>query len=169
MNVSIAVFCRLCCVLTMAGALFAGCAHQCCGYPDLVYYQGDQGVPPKHDVAFVAPIVDVPTIYFALDSHKLDTEAQAKVALVAGELREHPYASVLVHGHTCDLASDEYNLNLGAERAAAVRAFLIAQGVQERQIEIDTHGESMPDAPNQPGLRPLNRRAEFSIDIDERY
>ncbi|MCC6145695.1 MAG: OmpA family protein [Candidatus Hydrogenedentes bacterium] len=169
MRYSVHVFAVVVGAALFAGLGMSGCAHHCCSHPELVYYQGGVGIPPKHDVAFVDPPVDIPTVHFALDSDKLDATAQSQIGLIANELREHPHARVAVHGHTCDLASDDYNMKLGADRASAVRDYLLAQGVQPRQIEIATHGESDPAAPNQPGTRPLNRRAEFAIDIDDRY
>lgn len=126
-------------------------------------------VPPKHDIAFVYPPIEVNTIQFALDSAELTPSGRAAIEPIANELRKHPHARVTVHGHTCDLGSADYNDGLGARRAQAVRAHLLAHGAREGQIDIQSHGEHAPKVPNIRELRGENRRAEFGIDIDARF
>jgi OOP family OmpA-OmpF porin len=69
--------------------------------------------------------------------------------------------SFSVEGHTVSVGSESYNANLSEERAAAVKAFLMAQGVPEQQLATIGHGERQPVASNESDAgRQRNRRVE---------
>lgn len=75
---------------------------------------------------------------------------------------------VLVVGHTDAKGTEEYNLDLGLRRAAAVALVLSQLGFEN--IDIDSAGESLPVAPNSfddgtdnPEGRQLNRRVDIEI------
>ena len=53
-----------------------------------------------------------------------------------------------VEGYTDNIGSDEYNLKLSQERATAVQAFLISQGVQPGNITAQGYGKASPVADN---------------------
>jgi OOP family OmpA-OmpF porin len=67
-------------------------------------------------------------------------------------------------GHTDNVGSDDYNMKLSEQRAAAVRDFLIKKGVDDTVIITTGMGESMPVASNStPEGRAQNRHVEVLI------
>ena len=67
-------------------------------------------------------------------------------------------------GHTDNVGSDSYNMELSEQRAAAVRDFLIKKGVEDTVIITTGMGESMPVASNStPEGRAQNRHVEVLI------
>lgn len=72
--------------------------------------------------------------------------------------------SLAVVGHTDSTGPDESNLRLSVERAEAVRAALLAEGVLPEQVRADGRGEDEPIASNDdPEGRAQNRRVEFEV------
>jgi outer membrane protein OmpA-like peptidoglycan-associated protein len=66
----------------------------------------------------------------------LDNEILPKLA--NGEIRVH------VSGHADRIGDPDYNKKLSERRAAALRAYLVARGVDESNIEIFSYGTSLP-------------------------
>jgi outer membrane protein OmpA-like peptidoglycan-associated protein len=94
----------------------------------------------------------------------LDSELLPKLANV-GEIRH-----VAVSGHTDELGSDEYNQRLSEQRAAAVRAYLVAKGIDASRIEVAGFGKTTPvkSCPAEKGAALINclapnRRVELAI------
>ena len=71
---------------------------------------------------------------------------------------------VLVEGHTDDLGSDKYNLDLSMKRAEKIRELLLSGGVSDELISVIGYGERQPLVPNtNTENRAINRRIEFKI------
>lgn len=71
---------------------------------------------------------------------------------------------VLVEGHTDDLGSDKYNLDLSMKRAEKIRELLLSGGVSDELISVIGYGEKQPLVPNiSTENRAVNRRIEFKI------
>jgi OmpA-OmpF porin, OOP family len=83
---------------------------------------------------------------------------------VAQALSDHPTLSVRIEGHTDSQGSDKSNLTLSQKRAASVRTYLIAKGVEPSRMVAEGYGERVPIADNRTGGgRAQNRRVEFVI------
>ena len=71
---------------------------------------------------------------------------------------------VEVKGHTDNVGSDDYNMELSRKRAKAVRDHLIRQGVKKENLEYSYYGSTKPLTTNDTDEgRTLNRRVEFEI------
>lgn len=71
---------------------------------------------------------------------------------------------VVVEGHTDSTGSDAYNLKLSERRAAAVKAYLVKQGVDGSRVFVEGKGESQPLADNKSREgRAQNRRVEIEV------
>ena len=82
-------------------------------------------------------------------------------AQVARDVR----CAVMVEGHTDDRGADAYNMQLGARRAEAVAAQLMAEGIAAERIETKSYGERRPAMDNATDAdRALNRRAVVRCD-----
>lgn len=75
-----------------------------------------------------------------------------------------------VTGHTCDIGTDPYNLDLSEKRARAAFEFLKGKGEAENKLELFFYGEKDPKYPNDRAGRPINRRVEvtFTLEDDDR-
>lgn len=71
---------------------------------------------------------------------------------------------VEVKGHTDNVGSDDYNMELSRKRAKAVMNHLIRQGVKKENLEYSYYGSTKPLTTNDTDEgRTLNRRVEFEI------
>jgi OOP family OmpA-OmpF porin len=72
--------------------------------------------------------------------------------------------SLKISGHTDDVGSEKSNQILSANRANAVKTYLVKKGVLKNRIEARGYGESQPIAENttEEG-RQRNRRVEFNV------
>lgn len=94
--------------------------------------------------------------------------ARDRLAQVAEALKESE-GSIVIEGHTDDRGSDAYNRNLSQERAAAVRTYLLSQGLTEGRVTAVGRGEASPIASNDSAEgRANNRRVEIRIAGDAR-
>lgn len=67
-------------------------------------------------------------------------------------------------GHTDNIGSDEFNMQLSRNRAEAVMNYLVSKGANPAAIEAKGYGKSQPIASNKNANgRQLNRRVEFLI------
>lgn len=64
---------------------------------------------------------------------------------VVGKMKQYPQVEVvLVTGHADRIGTEKYNQNLSERRAAAVKDYLVSQGVEANRIETAAKGESEP-------------------------
>jgi peptidoglycan-associated lipoprotein len=108
---------------------------------------------------FAAAIGD--RVYFGLDSHALDGDAQTKLDRQAEWLLTRPTVRIMVAGHADERGTREYNLALGSRRAAAAQGHLIRRGVPAARIETVSYGKEKPvdDRSNEDGWA-RNRNAQ---------
>ncbi len=106
-------------------------------------------------------------ITFEFDSAKLTKDGMINLdtfgeALVADELKTQAF---ILAGHTDDLGSEEYNLDLSKKRAMAAKEYLANSfGISADRLTIQAHGEANPIVPNKDEYtRSLNRRVEFIL------
>jgi OOP family OmpA-OmpF porin len=109
------------------------------------------------------PTVRLP-IFFEFNSATLRPDARTLLdkvgaALASDELTTFQFS---VEGHTDSVGSESYNSSLSAQRADAVKAYLVANGVPPERIKTMGHGESAPVADNESDSgRQRNRRVEL--------
>lgn len=69
-----------------------------------------------------------------------------------------------IDGHTDNIGSEEYNLQLAERRAEAVRNYLSQKGLPLHALNVISHGESQPVADNStPEGRSQNRRVVIRV------
>jgi outer membrane protein OmpA-like peptidoglycan-associated protein len=79
-------------------------------------------------------------------------------------LQKYPERRVMIEGHTDNVGSDAYNLDLSQRRADAVRDFLLQNGVNPAQLTTRGYGKASPVASNNTAEgRQQNRRVELII------
>lgn len=73
-------------------------------------------------------------------------------------------AKIEVKGHTDNVGSEEFNMNLSKERAKSVMNYLISKGVSKNKLSYSYYGMSRPLTTNDTEEgRTMNRRVEFEI------
>jgi len=86
-------------------------------------------------------------VYFDTDSYSLREDALPVLAAQAQWLQRNPTVRVLIEGNADERGTREYNLGLGARRAAAVRQHLIERGIAPERIESVSYGKERPIDP----------------------
>lgn len=103
-------------------------------------------------------------VFFGYDRFDLSTEARAVLERQAAWLRRYPNVRVLVAGNCDERGTREYNLALGARRAAAARDFLVSLGIEGGRIETVSYGKERPlDARANEEAWSVNRNAHTQI------
>jgi len=87
------------------------------------------------------PLKDV---HFAYDSFDLSDEARRVLRESADWLNEHRSSRVEIEGHCDERGTVEYNLALGAKRAAAAKSYLASLGVSPDRLSTISYGEELP-------------------------
>ncbi|MBP5399091.1 MAG: OmpA family protein [Alphaproteobacteria bacterium] len=103
-------------------------------------------------------------ITFATDSDVFQTGFNSILDSVAIVLKKYDKTAINVVGHTDNVGSDEYNMQLSAKRALAVSNYLKLRGVAENRMVVRAMGETSPIASNATEAgRAQNRRVELTI------
>ena len=77
-------------------------------------------------------------------------------------LIKNPGLKIKIEGHTDDIGSMKYNIDLSGKRAQAIKDYLVDKGIDSSRITTTGLGYAQPIADNEtPGGRALNRRAEI--------
>jgi outer membrane protein OmpA-like peptidoglycan-associated protein len=109
-------------------------------------------------------IVNMSDVLFDTARYTLKPGAREKLAKVSGIILGHPGLKIAVEGHTDSVGGDDYNMKLSENRAAAVRDFLVAQGVPPAAVTSQGFGKTIPVADNSTAAgRQQNRRVELVV------
>ncbi len=108
--------------------------------------------------------------FFAFDSAVLRPDAKAALDQVVARIKARGFeGNIRVSGHTCDIGTDAYNQKLSERRAAAVRDYLVAAGIDGSRILAEGMGKREPRYPNTTEGRPKNRRVDIEfVTFEER-
>lgn len=112
------------------------------------------------------------TAFFDLDSAVIRDDAQSELMQLVNKLKETDLASTIeIVGHTCDIASHEYNQGLSERRANSAKAFLLSNGVADDAVNASGKGETEPKYDNSDEVEKVkNRRVEISfLTVEEAY
>lgn len=83
-------------------------------------------------------------VLFAVDQSNLTTEGRATLDAQATWLLTNADYQAVIEGHADEQGTREYNLALGARRAASVQEFLVSQGVAPNRLRTVTYGKERP-------------------------
>lgn len=88
----------------------------------------------------------------------------SEIDRIANIMLQYPDTFIRVEGHTDSTGSEQYNLELSARRAVAVKNLIVQKGVSSSRVETVTYGETRPIATNETEAgRQMNRRVEIKI------
>jgi peptidoglycan-associated lipoprotein len=83
-------------------------------------------------------------VLFLVDQSTLSDAGRQILMGQAQWLNANPTYAVIIEGHADEQGTREYNLSLGAKRAAAVQDFLISQGVAAPRMRTISYGKERP-------------------------
>lgn len=102
-------------------------------------------------------------IFFDFNDYKLKNESKKELSKIVTFLRENPSLIVEISGHTDNIGSQEYNIELSEKRAKAIADFL-SQQIEYKRLNHKGYGSEKPidDNDTEEG-RAKNRRSELKI------
>lgn len=103
-------------------------------------------------------------VFFNWDSSDLSSGAKNVLNAVSEEVAKNPPSQIMIDGHADTSGSKDYNQRLGFKRANAVRDALVALGVSEELITVESSGEEELLVETVDDIRePANRRVNISF------
>lgn len=103
-------------------------------------------------------------ILFDFDKSDLKPAAKENITQLVASLNNNPETDILVIGHTDNVGKASYNQGLSERRAASVKSFATAQGLDVDRIKTEGKGAKEPIASNETDEgRAQNRRVEIVI------
>ncbi|TMV64657.1 peptidoglycan-associated lipoprotein Pal [Thioclava sp. BHET1] len=85
-------------------------------------------------------------VHFIVDQSTLNPQAQQILDGQAQWLNRNADFRIIIEGNADERGTEEYNLALGARRAAAVQEYLISHGVAAGRIKTISYGKERPVA-----------------------
>lgn len=104
-------------------------------------------------------------VLFGFNECQLKNSARITMLQLAALIQKNPHTYFVIEGHTDSVGGAAYNALLGLQRAAAVRAWLVGNGVPVENVYVRSCGSSMPLAPTtgDRDQQKLNRRVEIHM------
>ena len=108
--------------------------------------------------------VNLGDVLFDTAKYNLREPAKEALAKFSGIVLSHPGLNMHIEGYTDSIGDDAYNLTLSENRANAVRAYLVSEGLDPSTMNAEGFGKSNPVADNGTAQgRQMNRRVEIII------
>jgi peptidoglycan-associated lipoprotein len=85
-------------------------------------------------------------IFFDTDSSSIRQDARTTLDRQAQWLAQYSSYAITIEGHADERGTREYNLALGARRAAAMRDYLVSRGVPADRLRTISYGKERPVA-----------------------
>lgn len=109
-------------------------------------------------------MVTMADVLFASGKHDLSQDANLKLAKLTGVILAHPGLKLRIEGYTDSTGGEAFNLTLSGQRADAVRAFLVQQGLHPEDVTSAGMGQASPVGSNDTVAgRQQNRRVEIIV------
>ncbi len=103
-------------------------------------------------------------IFFETDSYALKDESKAELGKLLTFLNDNPEIRIEISGHTDNVGTMAYNLELSGNRAKSVYEYLIDKGTEKSRLTFKGYGMTKPiDSNETEDGRAANRRTEFMI------
>lgn len=85
-------------------------------------------------------------VLFTVNSSSVNSEGKSILDRQAQWLSQYPNYNFTVEGHADERGTREYNLALGARRAAATKRYLVSKGIASNRIKSLSFGKERPVA-----------------------
>jgi outer membrane protein OmpA-like peptidoglycan-associated protein len=106
----------------------------------------------------------IKTVFFDFDRYDLHHEFFTDLDNVVSILIKDPAMKIQIQGHTDNIGTPEYNMNLSEKRAREVKGYLVSKGIETVRISTIGYGYTKnATANNTISGRAQNRRAEIVL------
>jgi len=95
----------------------------------------------------LAALLSRPISHFAFDKALLTSEDEQQLQTLADALKANPSARIQIAGNCDERGTEEYNLQLGQQRAAAAKRYLTDLGIEPARLETISYGKDRPLEP----------------------
>ncbi len=103
-------------------------------------------------------------VFYDYDQYSLRADARATLDKQSAWLKRYPNVRVLIDGNADERGTREYNLALGARRAAAAKDYLVSTGIAASRVDTVSYGKERPIATgSDEGAWAQNRNAHTGI------
>ncbi len=132
-------------------------------------YEVQENLVPVHLDVDLDPVREgasavLNNIFFDLNKYDLKETSVTELDKVIRFLRDNPTLRIEISGHTDNVGTAAYNLQLSFKRAQAVANYLVAHGIESVRLTQKGYGQEKPLVPNDTEEnRQINRRIEFRL------
>lgn len=135
-------------------------------HPDLPFMVGNLSINAggrrMYDALLADGRVATQGILFDTGSDRIRPESTPTLKEITQMLQEHGDLRLMIEGHTDNVGQPAANQTLSEKRAAAVKAYLVSQGIDGARLQSKGLGATKPTADNTtPEGRQTNRRVEL--------
>ena len=125
----------------------------------------DNGGCPKVKEDIIAKTTEIAkSIYFDLNSAKLQKRSYAPLDELVQILKDNPSYKLAIESHTDNSGTNAYNQKLSDNRSATVMNYLVRKGIDASRLTAAGFGEEKPISTNDTKEgRSLNRRSELKL------
>ena len=132
--------------------------------PNVAGPRENQGCPEIKEEVVKKINYAAQNIYFATGKATLLSKSFKGLNEVAKVLKDDAELKLAIDGHTDNVGTDNLNQKLSENRAAAVKAYLVKQGIDADRLVSAGYGETQPVADNKTAAgRQKNRRVELKL------
>ena len=119
---------------------------------------------PAAKAAAPAKVTYAADTFFDFDKAVLKPEGKTKLDDLVAKVKGINLEVIIAVGHTDAVGGDSYNQKLSVKRSEAVKAYLVAKGIEKNRIYTEGKGEKQPVADNKTKEgRAKNRRVEIEV------
>lgn len=104
---------------------------------------GSGGIEDPTSMAYFEEVVG-DRVLFAVDQSTLGPQARTVLDGQARWLVNNPGFTAIIEGHADERGTTEYNIALGARRAAAIQEYLFSQGIALTRMQTVSYGKERP-------------------------
>lgn len=125
--------------------------------PDEKGLASNDGCPKVEEKGF-----NYKNIQFEYNSSVLKTSSYAVLDAIAQQMKKNPETKFQLNGHSSAEGTDQRNMMLSVDRANAVKAYLVNNGIKNSNLITKGYGEAKPIVANTTEVnKALNRRVEI--------
>lgn len=124
---------------------------------------------PVHRTILLSPVrvgsmTHLYNIFFETGSHQILEASEDELVQLFGLLQQNPFLMVEIQGHTDNVGSELFNLELSEKRALSVLEYLADKGIDRRRLTAKGYGYHEPVESNETEWgRSRNRRTTIRI------